>query len=53
VPGIAIAAAALGIGGVLLSVRRRRSDAPLPAPVTASEDARLDAALAAYSQWND
>jgi cytochrome c-type biogenesis protein CcmH len=53
VPGIAIAAAALGIGGVLLSVRRRRSDAPLPAPVTASEDARLDAALAAYSQWNE
>lgn len=50
VPGIAIAAAALAIGGVLLSVRRRRRDAPPPAPVTASEDARLDAALAAYTR---
>jgi cytochrome c-type biogenesis protein CcmH len=52
VPGIGIAAAALGIGGVLLSVRRRRRDAPPPAPVTASEDARLDAALTAYTQRN-
>lgn len=52
VPGIAIAAAALGIGAVLLSVRRRRRDAPPPAPVTASEDARLDAALAAYTRRN-
>ncbi|HET6868899.1 MAG TPA: cytochrome c-type biogenesis protein CcmH [Solirubrobacteraceae bacterium] len=50
VPGIAIAAAALGIGGVLLSVLRRRRDAPPLAPVTASEDARLDAALAAYTR---
>ena len=52
VPGIAIAAAALAIGAVLISVRRRRRDAPPLAPVTASEDARLDAALAAYTQRN-
>lgn len=50
VPGIAIAAAALGIGGVLLSVRRRRRDVPRLAPVTAAEEARLDAALASYTR---
>ena len=52
VPGIAIAAAALGIGGVLLSMRRSnrtRGDVP---PVTAAEDARLDAALTAYTRRN-
>lgn len=52
VPGIGIAAAAFGIGGVLWSVRRRQRvprDVPPAAPVTAAEDARLDAALAAYT----
>jgi cytochrome c-type biogenesis protein CcmH len=51
VPGIGIAAAALGIGIVLLPLRRRRHarrDAPPGAPVTAAEDARLDAALATF-----
>lgn len=49
VPGIAIVAAALGIGAVLLPLRRRqrtRRDVP---PVSAAEEARLDAALAAYT----
>jgi cytochrome c-type biogenesis protein CcmH len=50
VPGVAIVAAALGIGGVLWSVRRRnRAGRDIP-PVTAAEDAQLDAALAAYTQ---
>lgn len=56
VPGIAIAVAALGIGTVLLPMRRRRrsgQDVPPGAPVTAAEDAHLDAALAAYTQRNE
>jgi cytochrome c-type biogenesis protein CcmH len=55
VPGIAIAIAGLGIGGGLVSVRRRqrtRRDGPPVAAVTAAEDARLDAALAAYTRRN-
>jgi cytochrome c-type biogenesis protein CcmH len=49
VPGIAIAAAALGIGAVLLPMRRRNRAGRETPPVTAAEDARLDAALAAYT----
>jgi cytochrome c-type biogenesis protein CcmH/NrfF len=52
VPGIAIAAAALGVGGVLLPIRRRRrsqGERDIP-PLSAAEEARLDAALAAYTQ---
>jgi cytochrome c-type biogenesis protein CcmH len=50
VPGLAIAAAALAVGAVLLPMRRRnraRRDVP---PLTAAEEARLDAALAAYTR---
>jgi cytochrome c-type biogenesis protein CcmH len=53
VPGIAIAAAALGVGGVLWSVRRRHRGRPDVTPVSAAENARLDAALAAYADRQD
>lgn len=54
VPAIGIAVAALGIGMVLLAVRRRPGRDLTPArPATASEDARLDAALAAYTDPRD
>jgi cytochrome c-type biogenesis protein CcmH len=55
VPGIGIIAAALGIAGVLFSLRRRQSsrrDGTPVARVTAAEDARLDAALSAYVDRN-
>jgi cytochrome c-type biogenesis protein CcmH len=49
VPAIGIAAAALAIAAVVASARRLRRVGPPAPPLTAAEDARLDAALAAYA----
>jgi cytochrome c-type biogenesis protein CcmH len=52
VPGVGLLGASTAVAAVLVSSRRRRRagvNGPSASPPTAAEDARLDAALSAYS----